>query len=326
MSSYERWRLEANYSTGDFVGNDLPFSIQTSKRTQEVVSESVAWIKGDPIRYKALRNGFDAYFEIGNLIPLTVEKFGSGHKFPWSESHYELQSSLRLCLAGYYRHSLFALRSVLELGTLGVFFDLDDKAEENIKAWMRATEPTPWFKASLRKLFEVGHFYRFDTGRQLRTSIEHCYDRLSNYVHTRGFRHSSSGLAGAHVYINVFREKSIQTYVLMAREVIEIVVTLMLLKYPIGMQALPLDEKFGLDAPVTGGYFDAVKRTVVTHVLDPETASALQEISDSDASVASTVAWFKAMPDVTDEQLEAQTEELRQQMNGNSGESVGRSE
>jgi len=123
----------------------------------------------------------------------------------------------------------------------------------------------------------------------------------------------------------VFREKSIQTYVLMAREVIEIVVTLMLLKYPIGMQALPLDEKFGLDAPVTGGYFDAMKRTVVTNVLDPETASALQEISDSDASVASIVAWFKTMPDVTDEQLAAQAEELRQQMNGNSGESGGRS-
>jgi hypothetical protein len=316
MSPYERWRAEESFFMFGAVGHELPFSTQTSKRTQDVMSESVAWLKGDPIRYRALYNGFEAYFEIGDLIPLTVEKYGSGHKFPWSESYYELQSSLQLCLAGYYRHSLFALRSVLELGTLGVFYDLDDKAEENIKAWLRASESTPRFRAILRKLFEVGHFYRFDAGRGFKSRIENCYGRLSNYVHTLGLRHSSSGLAGAHIYINVFRERSIQTYVLMGREVIEAVVTLMLLKYPIGMQALPLDEKYGLDAPVTGGYFDAMKRNVVTNVLDPETARALQEISDSDPSVASTVAWFQALPDITDEQLEAQSKELREQSPG----------
>ena len=61
-----------------------------------------------------------AFYSLGQLIPETIEKFGSGHYFPYSEAFYNLQSSLELAMHGFYSQAFVGLRSVLELSTMCV--------------------------------------------------------------------------------------------------------------------------------------------------------------------------------------------------------------
>jgi hypothetical protein len=102
-----------------------------------------------------------AYYEILDLIPQTSINIDSGHFFPYSEAYTELESSFELCKEGFYRHSLFTLRSVLELGIIGIYFDRSGKSHLEIQSWFKSEDPTPGFKRSLRQLFEIEYFRRY---------------------------------------------------------------------------------------------------------------------------------------------------------------------
>ena len=76
----------------------------------------------------------------------------------------------------------------------------------------------------------------------------------------------------------------------------------MLLKYPIGMQNLPLFNKFG-DNPPAGGFLDEFSYYPVMNILDKETKDALLDISNRDPDAIGMRDAILAMPDLTEEEL-----------------------
>ena len=285
--------------------------INDHKKVEEVYKRSQEYLEIHRNLRDEIATHLWAYHEIGDLIPQTVDNFWSGHYFPYSESYYELENSFELCMDGFYRHSLFALRCVLELGVMGLYFDKDDQANIDVQNWLHSVDPTPYFRISLRRLFELEYFRRFNGIYSLRQEIEAMYSKLSDYAHVRGYLYSTSGQTRSN--FNQFHDSSLRLYVRLMTKIVKAIVIMMLLKYPIGMQQLPLWEKFGFNSPV-GGFLDESSRPAVLAILDDETRAVLQDISDNDPQVNKIVSGILAMPDLPEEQLKKQIAEWDKMM------------
>jgi len=280
--------------------------INDHKKVEDVYNKSEEYIEINSNLRDEIATYLWAYHEIGNLIPQTVENFWSGHFFPYSESYYELENSFELCKQGFYRHSLFALRCVLELGVIGLYFDLDDKAHIDVKDWLRSKDPTPHFHSSLQRLFKLEYFRRFNDVFSLQQEVKNIYSSLSDFVHVRGYHYSTTGQTRSN--FNQLSDSSLRRYVEFMKNVVKVVIIMMLLKYPIGMQNLPIWDKFGLNS-LAGGFLDESSRPAVLVILDEDTKEILQNISNNDPAVNEIVTQIYALPNLTEEQLEKQRAE-----------------
>ena len=285
--------------------------INDREKVEGVYKESDEYLQNHEELCEKIGTHLGGYYQVQTLIPQTIESFWSGHFFPYSESYCELENSFELCKQGYYRHSLFALRCALELGVIGLYFDKDDQACIDVQRWLSSEEPTPYFRKSLMRLFELHYFLRFNEKFALKEKIEELYSSLSNYVHVRGYRYSSRAQSRAN--FNQFNEPSLLRYVAFMKKIVKSVITMMLLKYPIGMQPVPLDEKFGLNTPM-GGFLGLSEHEAVMAVLDIHTKQALQNISDSDPGVQEAVQHILSMPDLTEEQWQEQIVDFEENM------------
>lgn len=285
--------------------------INDHKKVEEVYQASEEYLKNHESLLNEIAAYMWAYNEAGTLVPQTLENFGSGHFFPFAESYYELENSFELCRQGFYRHSLFALRCVLELAVIGLYFDEEDQARTSIQEWLHSKDPTPFFRNAIRDLFSSGHFKQFDDTFAVREDLEELYSELSNYVHVRGYRYSTTGQSRSN--FNRFSERALVRYVQLMEITVRSSIVMMLLKYPIGMQRLPMWDKFGLNSPV-GGFLDGSSQKSVLDVLDDSVRALLEDISNSDPNTRAIVESILAMPDLTDEELERQRAEWDESM------------
>lgn len=281
--------------------------INDHKKIEEVYNKSEEYLEN----HKELRDEaityIWAYYEIEDLVPQTVVNIMSGHFFPFSESYYELENSYELCKQGYYRYSLFALRCVLELGVIGLYYDKDDQSHIDIQDWFHSKEPTPYFRKSMQRLFKFEYFRQFDDKFSLMQEVINIYSSLNDYVHVRGFRYSTRGQTRAN--FNQFNEVALLRYVNFMKRVVKSITTMMLLKYPIGMQNLPLWDKFGFNLPL-GGLLDESSQSAILTILNEDTKRFLQDISDNDPRVKEIIRDILAMPDLTEEEFKKQEYEL----------------
>lgn len=257
-----------------------------------------------------IANALLAYHEIGSLIPQTTTNVLSGHYLPYSESYLELESSLQLCMEGFYKYAFMALRSVLELGILGVYFAVDDREHEEVRPWL-ASQTKIWFKKALKRIKRLDNYEKFDNRFGLSSRIETTYDSMCAFVHTRGYLHTSQGIAGSNC--NKFSIKSFNRYCEVMPSAVSDVIIVLLLKYPIGMQPLPLFEKFGLNAPV-GGLLESAEVEAINAILRPEERDFLKQLSDNDPIVRRIKEQIESMPDISKEELKRQSDELYKEM------------
>jgi len=277
--------------------------INNHSKVEEVYKKSKKYLKIHSNLEDEIAIHLLAYYNAIDLIPQTIEHLGSGHFFPFVEAYYELESSLELCMHGFYRHSFFSLRCVLEFSVIGLYFDKDDRAHIDIQKWLHSQDYTPYFRASLKRLFKLKNFHHFNEVFFLQKKIEDLYSLLSDYVHVRGYQYSSIGQSQSN--FNRFNESVFCQYVELMKEVVKSAVTMILLKYPLGIQNLPLRDKFGLNLPV-GGFLDKTSQQAVLAVLDGDTIRVLQNISNNDPTVKRIISYILAMPDLTEEQLKKQ--------------------
>jgi len=241
-----------------------------------------------------------------DLLPQTLEKFWSGHVFPFTEAEYEFECSIAFVEMGYYKHAIAALRSVLELGILSVYFDVDDKSEVDIKGWLNSAEPTPFRKNVQKKLLKHPNIYFFSQHYPIFNKFEILYGKLCDYSHTRGARYSSRKLSLSNT--NRFHEKSLSLWFGLVKEVVEVIAIFHLLKYPIGLQETPIEEKFGINGPA-GGFLQPFQSENLKKIIQKDALRILQKISDQDPDVQGVLKWIRSFEDITEEELKKQFEE-----------------
>lgn len=278
-------------------------------RANETREETEEYFRNHGDLRRRVRDHLQARYEINDLIPQTLDRFGSGHYFPFSESYDELEKSLLLSVFGFYRNAFDSLRTSLELSLVGVFYDRDDDAGSKIQEWIRSDAPTPWFrKEMIPALSTIPGYEAFCEISNFEDVLQKLYGNLSGFVHVRGFPYSSTRLSSSNVI--QFSEESLRGYIDFFCEVAHSSVILILLKYPIGMQSVPLTSKFGLNPPA-GGFLDAEAQAAVLAILHEDERRVLQAISDADPEVRGMVKQIEAMPDLTSEGWEQQRQILK---------------
>ncbi len=296
---------------------DKPFLINDHSKIETTHAESLKYLSEKPDLLKQIATHLWAYNQVGNVIPQTVENFGSGHYFPHSESYYEIEASYEFALQGFYRYSLIALRLVLELGLLGVYFSVDDNEHIEVRPWLTSKEKTPRREKIFKQLLKLPNFQIFDQKFQFRDRILDTFDKLDGYTHTRGYKFSSTKLLN-HANFNRFEPESLQRYCDLMFSVTKDLIVVLLLKHPLGLQGLPVDEKFGMDGPV-GGFLQEHDVRLVTSVIPSDERELLQKFSDEDVNVQETVEYFNNLPDLTDEQWKKQSQEWDDFMKDHNG-------
>ncbi|MYA10035.1 MAG: hypothetical protein F4Z32_01025 [Gemmatimonadetes bacterium] len=129
------------------------------------------------------------------------------------------------------------------------------------------------------------------------------YEELSKYQHVRGVRYSSRHLS--HGNVIRFQVIAFVKWANLAFQVVRLVTTVHLLKYPVGLQETRIDEKFGLNPPM-GGFLNPWQADRLRSLFGSDDLAMLQKISDADPQARKLAEEIAAMPDLTTEQRELQ--------------------
>ena len=290
--------------------NKSPLVVNDFDKIKQVKDESLVFLKENPVIQNKIANYLWAYHEIMyDLVPQNYLKWKSGYYFPCFESYFELENSYELCLEGFYKYSFFALRSVLELGFLRIFFSENFQEEKNFNKWFSSDDKTPRFQDSFKEIKKIKNYDLFDDRFKLSNRILKTNEELNNYIHTRGYHYSSFSQSKSN--INKFSESSLIEYTNVMFSITSEIIIVMLIKYPIGLHALPLSRKFGLDLPF-GGFLEEHQVDLIKSVLDLEEVHFLEDLSNQDLYVKMIKEKFDKIPDLPNEIMDEQIKEFIQ--------------
>ena len=269
-----------------------------------VYKETEIFLKKNPSLFEELCSFIAASRVLQDLIPQTVEKVCSGHFFPCSESYDELENAYQLCFFGFYKYSFIALRNVLELGLLSVYWDKQNKSQIDIQNWLKSKEDTPRIKEILSGLLKVKNIEIFSRKIDIQKKVKSIYNVLSDFVHTKGYSYSSYAQRRSNV--NYFNKDALKRWCIITEKVIQTVSIVHLLKYPVGLQYYTsLDEKFGLNPPF-GGFLRPIQQQTIKQIFNKQTLDLLQDISNKDEEAIELAKCVNDLPDITDEEFRKQ--------------------
>lgn len=285
-----------------------PFLVATTDESiDEALRASQAYYENNSGFSTMLDQVFLALRAVEDLIPQTLDRFGSGHFFPAAESVTEAELSYQLAMRAFYREAFVAARAFMELGLLSVFWDKDDTAHLNIQAWLKSHEDTPFFKKKLLKaILSIPSFATFQSRFDYYSWAENRYDFLSDFAHIKGVAYSNRGMWQSN--IPRFNEDSLRLWADTFQDVAQLVVVAHIVKYPISLQNTPIDEKFGLNSPV-GSFLRPDQADQIRAFIPEIMLRHLQQISDDDPAAVALAQQIRAMPDITEEQFAQQAED-----------------
>jgi len=247
------------------------------------------------------------YHTIGIIIPQNFENFWSGHFFPFIESWEELQVSFNLVCFGLYKQAFVSLRSGLELGLLSVYYNINDDGHNAVKDWLNSKNirdaNTPNADKIWKILLSNENIKKFNDKHNLRETFDNL-GYLHNYVHTKGAKHSNRmGLLKSNC--QTFESKLIDKWLTSYADIISLVCSLHLLKYPIAVIRFDYSKKFGIDIPSFGG-LEEFNIDKFTKILPNQYLTDIEAIANEDPTTQQTIKEISSLPDMSELQLEEQ--------------------
>ncbi|HQV77160.1 MAG TPA: hypothetical protein PK301_01620 [Chitinophagales bacterium] len=273
----------------------------------EVYKETEKYFETNPeIKTRIEELGW-IYHTVGMIIPQNFENFWSGHYFPFIDSWEELQVSFTQICFGLYKQAFVSLRSGLELGMLSVYFNINDDGHNAVKEWLQAKEKkeadTPFAKTIWKILLQNDNIRKFNEKHDIET-VHKNLGYLHNYVHTKGAKHSNRmGLLKSNS--QTFEAKLISKWLESYADIISLVSTLHLLKYPISVVRFDYSKKFGIDIPSFGG-LEEYNIDKIASILPDNYLEDIEHIAKEDPTTQETIQEISAFPDMTVEQVEEQ--------------------
>lgn len=273
----------------------------------EVYKETEKYFETNPEIKKRIEELGWIYHTVGMIIPHNFENFWSGHFFPFIESWEELQVSFNQICFGLYKQAFVSLRSGLELGMLSVYFNINDDGHNAVKEWLNAKDNkeanTPRAETIWKILLSNNNIKIFNDKHNLRQTFDNL-GYLHNYVHTKGAKHSNRmGVLKSN--FQTFESKLISKWLDSYADIISLVSTLHLLKYPISVVKFDYRKKFGIDIPSFGG-LEEYNIDKIASILPEKYLEDIEIIANEDPTTQETIKEISAFPDMTEEQVEEQ--------------------
>lgn len=300
-----RYAVKNNLIIIDIMTKYHPYTYETGKSI-EVYKRTELFLNNNPdLKIKVEELGW-VYYGMGNVIPQTTENFWSGHFFPYTESWNELQISFNLVLFGLYKQAFMSLRSGLELGLLSVYYNINDDGHKAVQDWLNSRDSWEANTPRTDKIWNIMHsndnIKNFDDKLKLRDHFNKL-NFLHNYVHTKGYKYSNHlGIIKSNY--QTFQEKLFLEWLNTYQEIVIIVTTLHLLKYPIGVIRFDWDKKVGIDNP-----FPVLREPEIEKLeklLPQEYIVEIKKIAKRDRSTQDLLTHIKELPDMTEYDVEEQ--------------------
>lgn len=292
-------------------GSLSSFVLNDEEYTNEVIEDTEKYLIANPNIREEIDKYVLAYRALLDLLPQTVNHFWSGHVFPYTESMYELEASMYFVKTGFYKHAINALRSVLELGILSVYWDINDRSYLDIQNWLKSEEDTPFKKEIVDRLLVNKNIKEYCNKTNFIDNFNDLYKKICNYTHTKGGRFSSRRLGNSNV--NNFKSDSVNLWLSYFKSVVVVIVTLHVLKYPVSLQFTPMEEKFGMNGPA-GGFLNTTESENIKSIFSPQLLKILQSISDNDPDAISMAEWVNDHPDISPEEEQEQVDNFEKEM------------
>jgi len=273
----------------------------------EVYKETEKYFQENPGIKKRIEELGWIYHTVGTIIPQNFENIWSGHYFPFIDSWEELQVSFTQICFGLYKQAFVSLRSGLELGMLSVYFNINDDGHNTVKEWLNSKDKreanTPRTETIWKILLSNGNIKAFNDKHNLKETHENL-GYLHNYVHTKGAKYSNRmGLLKSNS--QTFEAKLLSKWLNSYTDIISLVSTLHLLKYPISVIRFDYRKKFGIDIPSFGGLEEDNIEDIAS-ILPTKFLEDIELIAQEDLTTQETIKEISSFPDITKEQVEEQ--------------------
>jgi hypothetical protein len=296
------------------MNKHLPF-IYSPEKSIEVLHTTEAFFEKNPDIQKRIEELGWIYQDIGKTIPQTMENVWSGHFFPYMESWDELQISFNLVMLGLYKQAFVSLRSALEVGMLSVYYNINDDGHNTVQTWIKSKNSWEGDTPRADKIWKIlksnSNIATFDEKFKLHQKFDEL-SYLHNYVHTKGAKFSNR--LGGHVKSNwqTFEERILYKWIDAYEQVIVLVLTLHLLKYPIGIIEFEWSKKCGIDNPYPVLEISEIEK--IKKVLPKDHVDEIKRISENDSATQTLLNHILELPDITEEEQDQQIIKLDQMM------------
>lgn len=234
--------------------------------------------------------------------------------FPWVEISNELSDSLSLILMGMNKPALDCQRRALELAGVAGYLSLDTTPKDKVKNWISSKEDTPSFTYSITEFSKSGYPSKVESISSWVKPVKKYYWELCNSVHTKGESYSGrkiNNYAGSFNGIAIHRFDEANLYVSCEKFIstVEMIAMITALMNPISLFGLPIDEKFGMNPPISG-FLNDFQSDRLKCILPERFREILISIATKDEGCISINEWINSLPDLSDDDLQAQNNEI----------------
>jgi len=237
--------------------------------------------------------------------------------FPWTESQHELSVALNHALLGFHRASYDHQRRALELILVGSFFVSEITSESEAKKWVSSVGRTPMFSTTLTRLAKVGMYARLESKTDWVSEVQKFYWSLSDISHVRGDQNEFRFIQPSTFHTNGIPgcslealEKTLDSFV----ATISYIAMLVALSNPALLFGLPIEEKFGINGPISG-FFEEGQTERLRALIPERHRDILVALAEEDPGVVSIREYFCSLPNLSVDQIQKQIEGFRNQMN-----------
>jgi hypothetical protein len=239
--------------------------------------------------------------------------------FPWAEATREFDSAANLAVQGSYKAAIDHIRRALELIAVGGYFTEESIDISDARQWMHSKADTPSFRRLLNTLAKSELGDALSRTYPWREEVQNFYWSLCDIVHVKGLRHSSYEIQPSIFIIGGksvlrFNKKSLNYVWDAFIKATQYSALILALTNPVLLIGLPIDEKFGLNDPISG-YFYAPQAERLNALLPEKSKAFFEWVKSEHPNVTEVVAWFESMPDVTEEVLAKQAKDLNDVLN-----------
>ena len=169
--------------------------IRSTRETRETnYSRLDAYMKEKGYSETVARNTYLVFAISQSEEAESVYEVLSVRELPIVECFHDLEAAIELAKLGFYKQAFASLRTGLDNGLISAYWNAVGYNRPEFKRWLSSKEKTPRkdskFWKSIRQLPGVECFYgRFAYEKE----INGLSERLNDYVHTRGLKHSTFG-------------------------------------------------------------------------------------------------------------------------------------
>lgn len=278
----------------------------------ECFKKSKEWLDSHPGVKEKLTAYFAGFEELQFAVPLEAQ--GDLTKWnpddgpfpfipPWLHIFYEcdqeLDSIVTSCLCGLYKDSLRAIRSLLELNLLGLYF-FAKQDYKHFKNWLDGNSETPKRSHLVAYLIQNnGNIKKLDK-LMWQKQVAQSYKELSAFIHTSGKKGSFSALRLSNT--TVFSDATFAYILEHLLTVMKLVAMGRIAMFPISLQSVDVVRKFGFNGPIMG-WLDEYQVNRIEKLFTDADLDVLREISFNDPDANSRIQAVSQANDLTDQEL-----------------------